>query len=44
VSHRIDVNAMRRSSDLIDSIAIFVWANYLMLNLSDPVFPEPAAV
>ena len=28
--------------DLIHSIAIFAWANRLMLNLGEPVFPEPA--
>jgi len=27
--------------DLIHSIAIFAWANRLMLNLGEPVFPEP---
>jgi uncharacterized peroxidase-related enzyme len=29
--------------DLIHSIAIFAWANRLMLNLGEPVFPEPAS-
>jgi uncharacterized peroxidase-related enzyme len=29
--------------DLIHSIAIFAWANRLMLNLGEPVFPEPTA-
>ncbi|VVE05868.1 alkylhydroperoxidase [Pandoraea capi] len=29
--------------DLIHSIAIFAWANRLMLNLGEPVFPESAA-
>ncbi|MEX3966682.1 peroxidase-related enzyme [Paraburkholderia sp. EG287A] len=29
--------------DLIHSIAIFAWANRLMLNLGEPVFPEPVA-
>ncbi|WP_028225092.1 peroxidase-related enzyme [Paraburkholderia ferrariae] len=29
--------------DLIHSIAIFAWANRLMLNLGEPVFPEPPA-
>ncbi len=28
--------------DLIHSIAIFAWANRLMLNLGEPVFPEAA--
>ncbi|AJE97307.1 peroxidase-related enzyme [Pandoraea apista] len=28
--------------DLIHSIAIFAWANRLMLNLGEPVFPETA--
>ncbi|HKR41797.1 MAG TPA: peroxidase-related enzyme [Paraburkholderia sp.] len=28
--------------DLIHSIAIFAWANRLMLNLGEPVFPDPA--
>jgi uncharacterized peroxidase-related enzyme len=27
--------------DLIHSVAIFAWANRLMLNLGEPVFPEP---
>jgi uncharacterized peroxidase-related enzyme len=27
--------------DLIHSIAIFAWANRLMLNLGEPVFPQP---
>ena len=26
--------------DLIHSVAIFAWANRLMLNLGEPVFPE----
>lgn len=30
--------------DLIHSIAIFAWANRLMLNLGEPVFPETASV
>lgn len=30
--------------DLIHSIAIFAWANRLMLNLGEPVFPEAASV
>ncbi|HKR39602.1 MAG TPA: peroxidase-related enzyme [Paraburkholderia sp.] len=30
--------------DLIHSIAIFAWANRLMLNLGEPVFPEPIPV
>lgn len=30
--------------DLIHSIAIFAWANRLMLNLGEPVFPDPAPV
>ncbi|MEM5313101.1 peroxidase-related enzyme [Paraburkholderia sp. JHI869] len=30
--------------DLIHSIAIFAWANRLMLNLGEPVFPEPVPV
>jgi uncharacterized peroxidase-related enzyme len=29
--------------DLIHSIAIFAWANRLMLNLGEPVFPETVA-
>ncbi|WP_420994229.1 CMD domain protein [Cupriavidus sp. 30B13] len=29
--------------DLIHSIAIFAWANRLMLNLGEPVFPAPQA-
>ncbi|VVE34917.1 alkylhydroperoxidase [Pandoraea aquatica] len=29
--------------DLIHSIAIFAWANRLMLNLGEPVFPETGA-
>ncbi|GAB3629803.1 alkylhydroperoxidase [Pandoraea terrae] len=29
--------------DLIHSIAIFAWANRLMLNLGEPVFPDAAA-
>ncbi|AJP58385.1 alkylhydroperoxidase [Pandoraea vervacti] len=29
--------------DLIHSIAIFAWANRLMLNLGEPVFPEASA-
>ncbi|VVE27587.1 alkylhydroperoxidase [Pandoraea iniqua] len=29
--------------DLIHSIAIFAWANRLMLNLGEPVFPEETA-
>nr|WP_322008947.1 peroxidase-related enzyme [Paraburkholderia sp. J12] len=29
--------------DLIHSIAIFAWANRLMLNLGEPVFPEPTS-
>ncbi|WP_432260044.1 CMD domain-containing protein [Cupriavidus sp. TMH.W2] len=29
--------------DLIHSVAIFAWANRLMLNLGEPVFPEQAA-
>ncbi|MDM8358975.1 alkylhydroperoxidase [Pandoraea communis] len=29
--------------DLIHSIAIFAWANRLMLNLGEPVFPEAAS-
>ncbi|WP_083384060.1 MULTISPECIES: CMD domain protein [unclassified Cupriavidus] len=28
--------------DLVHSIAIFAWANRLMLNLGEPVFPAPA--
>lgn len=30
--------------DLVHSIAIFAWANRLMLNLGEPVFPETVAV
>ena len=29
--------------DLIHAIAIFAWANRLMLNLGEPIFPEPSA-
>jgi uncharacterized peroxidase-related enzyme len=29
--------------DLIHSVALFAWANRLMLNLGEPVFPEAAA-
>ena len=29
--------------DLIHAIAIFSWANRLMLNLGEPIFPEPSA-
>lgn len=44
-----DLQALREAGltdaemlDLIHSIAIFAWANRLMLNLGEPVFPEPA--
>jgi alkylhydroperoxidase family enzyme len=26
--------------DLVHSVALFAWANRLMLNLGEPVFPE----
>lgn len=30
--------------DIINSVAIFAWANRLMLNLGEPVFPQPERV
>jgi len=29
--------------DLVHSVALFAWANRLMLNLGEPIFPTPAA-
>ncbi|MFZ3118919.1 MAG: peroxidase-related enzyme [Variovorax sp.] len=29
--------------DLVHSVALFAWANRLMLNLGEPIFPAPAA-
>jgi alkylhydroperoxidase family enzyme len=29
--------------DLVHSVALFAWANRLMLNLGEPVFPEAAS-
>ena len=45
-----DVRALKEAGlteleilDLIHSVALFAWANRLMLNLGEPVFPEIAA-
>jgi alkylhydroperoxidase family enzyme len=29
--------------DLVHSVALFAWANRLMLNLGEPIFPAPTA-
>jgi len=29
--------------DLVHAVALFAWANRLMLNLGEAVWPEPAA-
>jgi len=29
--------------DLVHAVALFAWANRLMLNLGEPIFPAPAA-
>jgi uncharacterized peroxidase-related enzyme len=43
----LDIQALKNAGlddaeilDLIHSVAIFAWANRLMLNLGEPVFPS----